>query len=105
MAGIWERVKSTAAVRVPSHLLDAAFVLNATGTFTQQQIIDALNAQLPAPLAGAELTDLQNIVSEMTSQGTTTLKLVYIEKIKAAFICAESGSVNEATFRSILNIA
>lgn len=105
MAGLWERVKSGAAVRVPSHLLDAAFVLNATGTFTQQQIIDGLNSQISSPLAAAELTDLGNIVTEMAAQGTNTLKLIYMEKIKAAFICAECGVINEATFRTILDIA
>ena len=105
MAGIWERVKVDAADRISSHLLDAAFVFNATGDFTQQQIIDAINSKIVSPLAGAELTDLGNITSQMSAQGTATLKLVYLEKVRAAMLCAEMNLFNETTFRSILGIS
>jgi hypothetical protein len=105
MAGIWERIKPTTTDRVPSHLLEAAFVFKDTGTFTNQQIIDALNANISAPLAGAELTDLTNIATALASAGSVTNHLVYMGKVRAAFIGAESGSINEAQFRSILGIA
>jgi hypothetical protein len=105
MAGIFERVKQTATDRVPSHLLEAAFVFKDLGTFTNQQIIDALNAKVTTPLAGAELTDLTNIATALAGAGSATNKLTYKEKIRAAFIGAESGSITEAQFRSILGIA
>ncbi len=105
MAGIWERVRGDADDRINAHLFEAAFVFNATGTFTEQQIINALNDNLISPLTANELTDLNNITSQMSLQANNTLKLIYMEKIKSALICAEVGVINEVTFRSILNIA
>lgn len=105
MAGIWERVKSTATDRLSSHLLDAAMVFRGDGTFTAQQILDVLNAHVSNPLEGAELTDLSAIVTVLSGTSGAANKLVYKEKVKAALLCAEMGAINEATFRSVLGIA
>jgi hypothetical protein len=105
MAGIFERVKQTATDRVPSHLLEAAFLFKDKAIFTNQQIVDALNAKVQTPLAGAELTDLANIATALAGAGSLTNRMDYLNKVRAAFIGAESGSITEAQFRSILGIA
>jgi hypothetical protein len=105
MAGIYERIKPTAIDRVGSHLIDSAYVFIHTGTFTNQQVLNAINSTVETPLTAAETTDLTNISTALSNAGSVTNKLVYLEKIKAAFICAEIGVINEATFRSALGIA
>lgn len=105
MAGIYERIKSTVDDRVGSHLIDAAYVFVHTGTFTNQQVINAINSTISSPLTAAETTDLNNISTALSNAGSATNKLVYLEKIKSAFIYAELGIINEATFRSVLGIA
>ena len=105
MAGIWERIKSDAQDRVSSHLLDAAYVFVHTGTFTNNQVVNAINGTIEIPLTVEEKTDLSNISKALSNAGSVTNKLVYLEKIKSAFICAEIGIINEATFRSLLGIA
>lgn len=105
MSGIYERIKPTANDRVSSHLLEASYVFKHTGTFTDVQIVNAINTTITAQLTQSEKTDLTNISTALTNAGSVTNKLVYLEKIKAAFICAEIGVINEATFRSVLGIA
>jgi hypothetical protein len=105
MAGIFERLKPSAVDRVSAHLLDAAFVFNATGDFTTTQLKNGINGTLASPLAGAELTDIDNIATQLAAQANNTLKIIYFEKVKAATICVEMGVMNEATFRSVLGIA
>ena len=104
MAGIWERVNSTAEDRVAAHLLEAAFVFKDLGIFTNQQILDALNSKITTPLTGAEQTDLLNIATALAGAGSATNRLVYKEKIRATFIGAEAGAISEAQFRNILGI-
>lgn len=104
MAGIWERIKNTAEGRVGVHLLEAGIVLHATNAFTKVQIKDAINATLTAPLSVAEMADLDLIVDKLDAELTTILKLVYLEKVKAWTIAAESGVVTEGQFRSALGI-
>jgi hypothetical protein len=98
-------VKNGADDRCSQHLLDAAMILYGTGEFTAQQVLDGLNSRLTSPLAGAELTDLTNIRAQLDAQGTTTLKIVYTDKIRAAGIAGEVGAITEAKWRSILGIA
>lgn len=105
MAGIWERIKSDAPNRISSHLIDAAFVFVNTGTFTNQQVINAINSTTEVPLTQLEINDLSNISSVLSNSGSATNKLIYLEKIKSAFICAEMNIINESTFRNILGIA
>jgi hypothetical protein len=105
MAGIFERVKQTATDRVPSHFLWAAFVFKNKGTYTSQQLLDSLNIGLQTPLAGAELTDLTNIVNAMAAAGSLTNRMDYINTLGAAAIAVEAGRMAEAQFRSILGIA
>lgn len=104
MAGIWERVKLTAVNRVPVHLIEASFIFKDIGTFTNQQILDALNGAISAPLESAEITDLQNIAATLAGVGSTTNHLVQMGKIRAAFTGAEAGAITEAQFRNILGI-
>lgn len=105
MAGIWERVKSNADDRVGSHLIDASYVLIHTGTFTTNQVLTAINGTIANPLTASEQTDLNNISTALSNAGSVTNKLVYLEKIKAIFVAAEMGLINETTFRSALGIA
>ena len=106
MAGIYERVKKAATLeRCSAHLFDAALTLYGTGDFTSTQVLNAINDVLANDLAGAEVTDLTNIRAQMDAQGTTTLKLVYTAKVRAAVVAAEMGNVTDAQFRTILGIA
>lgn len=107
MAGLWERIKPTATLpRVSQHLLDASMTLYADGAFTSQQILDAINGTLGAsPLAGAELTDLTAIRTQLDAKATATLKIIYALRMSAIGIAAEMGRVNEATWRSTLGIS
>jgi hypothetical protein len=111
MAGIFERVKQTATDRVPSHQLDAAFVFKELAIFTNQQLIDDINRVATAnnhperALTAAETTDLQNIATALAGAGSATNRLIYLQRLRATFYAAESGSITEAQFRSILGIA
>lgn len=105
MSGIWERVKSSASERVSAHLLEAAMVFRGAGTFTAQQLLDGINATVTTPLDAAAQTDLTNIVAQLSAASGTANKLAYKETFKAALICAESGTINETTFRNVLGIA
>lgn len=106
MAGIWERVKKAATLeRCSAHLFEAALSFYGTGDFTAQQVLDGINGTLANDLAGAEVTDLTNIRTQLDAQGTTTLKLVYLQKVKAAVIAGEMGAIDETKFRSVLGIA
>lgn len=106
MAGIWNRIQSSiGGDRLGVHLIEAAFVTFNAGFFTSQQVINGLNATLATPLAGAELTDLGNIQTQLTNASGTANKLAYLERIKAATILGERGLINEATFRTILGIS
>lgn len=109
MAGIYDRLKpegphGDGTDRLNAHLFDSAFLFTATGDFTNQQALSAINSTLNTPLSGDELVDLSDIQSELNSQGTTLSKLVYYEKIAAVAICVEVGVMGEAAFRSTLKI-
>lgn len=104
MAGIYERIKPSAEDRVSSHLLDAAFVFIHSGNFTNQQVANAIDNTIGSPLTNEEKTDLSNISTQLVNAGNLTNKLLYLEKIKAAFMLVEMGVINETTFRSLLGI-
>jgi hypothetical protein len=111
MAGIFERVKSTATDRVPSHQLDSAFVFKELAIFTNQQLLDDINRVATAnnhperALTAAEITDLQNIAAALAAAGSVNARHIYFQRLRAAFYAAEIGSITEAQFRSILGIA
>ena len=104
MPGIWERVKSSAADRLSSHMVDAALTLYSAGNFTSQQVLDGINGQLASALAGVEVTDLSNIRAAMDAISQTANKLVYVGKVRAAFLAGEVGAITESQFRAILGI-
>jgi hypothetical protein len=104
MAGLWERVNKTADDRIPVHLLDAAMVLYATGTYTRQQIVNAINAQLLTPLTSAELADLSAIADQLDAQGTANQKVVYEQEVMGFSIAAEFGVIDETQFRTGLGL-
>jgi hypothetical protein len=107
MAGIWERLRTNNVVNpdlIGVHLLESASVLNALGEFTPAQVISGVNSQLKVPLSATELVDLNNIATQLAAQSNNTLKLVYLERIKAATLCAQLNLITEAKFRSILGI-
>ena len=106
MTGILARIEPPATDRVRVNDLLAGLTLEATGDFTSQQVLDAINLRVNTALAGAELTDLSNIQTELGNQVGVDAKALYARKVWAVLIAVEAGSLtNEATARSILNIA
>jgi hypothetical protein len=104
MAGLWERVNDAADDNVQVHLIVAGIKANGAGLFTPQQILDAVNAKLESPLAGAEVTDLNDITTVLSGKATTTDKLVYVNVVEAMFVSAEVGAVDETQWRTSLEI-
>lgn len=103
MAGIWNRIVP-GEDRISAHLLKAAVYLRVRNVFTSQQILDALNSTLVAPLDAAAQTDLTNVITQ-ASAGSATAKLDYLERWDAVNIAAEAGLLtSEATYRSELSI-
>ena len=107
MAGIFDRLGAATPGnnRIPSEVLHSAFILLADGQFTAQNILDALNSTVTDPLSGAELTDLSNIDTNVDNEVGRSAKLEYVTIIRAAFISAEAGLINDTQFRTILGIA
>lgn len=104
MAGLWERINATADDRLSVHLIDAAMVLHGTDALTKAQVLSMLNARLQAPLTAAEIADLEAVADVLMAQGTVPLKLVYLQKISAWTIAAETGTITEAAFRTGLQL-
>jgi hypothetical protein len=104
MPGLWERIHPDAVDRLAVHLLDAAMVLYATGTYTRQQIVNALNAHLQTPLTSTELTDLSAIADTLDAQGTANAKVVYEQQVMGFSIAGEFGVIDEAQFRAGLGL-
>lgn len=107
MAGIWNRIipnSTESNFRISAHLLKAAVYLSVRGVFTNQQILNGINAKLSTPLAGQEITDLTNVLAN-AAIGTAIAKIDYLERFDALNIAAEMGVLTvEATYRTELNI-
>lgn len=104
MAGLWDRIVP-GPDRVPAHLLKAAMHLAVFGVFTDQQVVDALNDKIGAPLSNAALTDLGAIKTAIAAMGTQG-RLVALERFDAMNIAAEGGVLtSEATYRAQLGIS
>lgn len=105
MAGIFDRVKP-GEDRVSSHLLKAGMYLAVEGTFTDQQIITAINSKLETALGTAAQTDLATVRAAITAASTLQAKLNLFELFDALNIAVEMGVLtNEATYRSKLGIS
>ena len=102
MAGIFDRIG--VADNVSVHLLKAAIYLGVQGTFTDPQILAALNARLETNLDAAAQTDLTNIKTQ-AALGAAADQAQYIHGLEAIAIAVEEGGYsNEAGFRSFLGI-
>jgi len=106
MAGIYERVKPAADDRVSIELIFQALLLRGIGEYTSQEAADAVNETVNLPLAGAEITDIQNLLGQMLAQADNTARLVYLNKAKAVFHQWEQGIsiMPESRGRTILGI-
>lgn len=105
MAGIYERLLRAESDRLPANLLHAAFVLKATGDFNKTQTLGVLNARLNVNLSGAEVTDFNNMITVQTDKTTTSDKIIYADKLRAAAICIQEGEMDDSAFRSVAEIA
>lgn len=111
MSGLWERVKESADDNVPVHLIISGikayhvYTVDNTKGATKAQILAAINSLLDTDLAGAEITDLNNIATELDSLSNNTAKLIYLSNLEYAFTAAEMGVINEAKWRNDLGIA
>jgi hypothetical protein len=106
MPGIYERVRRDLEDNDPiaTHLLVAAIYLVGRNVFTATQVRDALNAKLRDPLTTAELTDLNQILTQ-AGLGTATARLDYMLRVQALLMASEFGVLNnEAVFRSELGL-
>lgn len=107
MAGIWNRLIPGGVdgnLKVPAHLLKAAVYLSVRGVFTNQQILNAINAKISTPLAGQDITDLNAVITN-AGVGAAAAKLDYLERFDALNIAAEMGVLTvEATYRTELGI-
>lgn len=107
MSGIFDRVKPGGenADRVSAHLLKAAIFLGSDAVFTDQQIVDALNARVVAPLDAAAVTDLATIRAAVANAATIQAGLRILERFDALNIAVEVGALtNETTYRNKLGI-
>lgn len=105
MTGILARIEPGAVDRLQTHLVGASLVLEAEGAFSAAQVLAALNSVVQNPLAGAELTDLNDIESVLAAKPTVEEKLRYLLLVESTFIAVESGALtNEAAARSTLGI-
>ncbi len=104
MSGIFDRIGGDDNVAV--HFITSAIVLGAAGEFTNQNILDAVNAQIDVPLDAASQTDLVNIKAETLAQSDAGDRGVYMHKLESILIAVEVGAfTNEANFRAFLNIS
>jgi hypothetical protein len=91
--------------RVQAHLADAAIFLVADGSFTEAQARSAINAHLETPLAGAELSELNQVLTNIQAEPTLTDKIRYSMRWGHIVMVVESGDLtSEAIFKSVLNI-
>ena len=107
MPGIFDRIKPAAenGDRVSAHLLKAAIFLGSDAVFTDQQIVDGLNARFATPLDAAAVTDLAKIRAAVTNAATVQAGLRILERFDALNIAVEMGVLtSEATYRSKLGI-
>jgi hypothetical protein len=105
MTGIFGRVDPDATDRLAVHLVGAGLVLEARGDFTPAQVLAALNSVLESPLAGAELTDLTNLETQMDNETGTVDKIAYVRAVESIMIAIELGALtNETAARTALGV-
>lgn len=105
MSGIYDRIVPSSTDRVPAHLLKAAIFLGSDSVFTDQNILDALNATLVTPLDAAAETDLSTVRAAVANAATIQAGLRILERWDALNIAVEMGALsNETTYRNKLGL-
>lgn len=103
MSGIFSRLVAEDD-NLAAHLFESAYVLYATGDFSQAQILSALNSTLDVELSGDELTDLTAIKNEFDAEVGVANKLIYRNKLAACVYGFTHGAMTEAVVRSVLGL-
>lgn len=87
------------------HLVKAAVFCGIDGTFTDAQVLAALNSKLQTPLNAAAQSDLMAVRTAITNASTTQAKLNILERFDALNIAVEMGVLtSEATYRSKMGL-
>ena len=103
MAGLFDRINGADNINV--HYIVAGLRGYGAGEWTRAAVLAGVNSLLDSPLITGEQDDFAAIADEMDAQSNTTSKLVYMAKVEAAMIAAESGVLAEAGWRTMLGIA
>ncbi len=102
MAGLYDRIGMDDNVQV--HYLTAGFKGYMAGLWTAAQVLNNINSLLVTPLSGQEVTDLNDMVTVIDAKANNTQKLIYAMTVEAVMVAAEAGVLNEAGWRSGLEI-
>lgn len=73
------------------HLFRAILQERIEGNKTAIECLNALQAQLGVTLTGADITDLQAVMSLINAESTIPEKMAVAEQVYRVFIIAESG--------------
>lgn len=105
MAGLYDVIiRSAEPPRIVTHFLDSVLVFNGLGEITGLEARNAIEAQLGRPLTDQEQTDILEMVQNLADAVGAEAKLTYIERIRSAGILAEYEAIDEAKWRSSLQI-
>ena len=103
MSGIWNRI-IPGDDRLSSHLVKAAIFCGADGTFSDAQILNALNSKIVTPLDAQAQADLVAVRSAIAAAATNQ-KAIILERFDALNIAAEMGVLtSEATYRTKMGL-
>jgi len=106
MAGIYNRILRTAppTFRLPADLLHVSMHLRSQDIYDDTALFAALNTNIFPSLSGAEVTDVNNIVTEMLAVGNPFQRISYSQTVRAVAVLAEEITISETDFRSFLGI-
>ena len=106
-AGLYDRVKpggphGDGTDRVTAHLACAVVLGVARGASyaTKAEARAAVNAHLVTVLSGQELTDFNQVLTNIEAKATLEAKMLYYLSFKEALILAESGDINETRWET-----
>lgn len=106
MAGLFDRFGSGNNVSV--HNFQAVLALRAEGEINDAQALTLINERLPEsnPLAGAEITDANAILSALNGKATAIDKVRYYLKVNSANMLVEEGLslATDSNWRGIVEI-
>ena len=106
MAGLFDRFSSEFNVSV--HNFQAVLALRAEGEINDAQALTLINERLPGsnPLAGAEITDANAILSALNGKASAIEKVRYYLKVNSANMLAEQGAslATDTSWRGIVEI-